>query len=372
MGKNKVKDYLPLHWCKQATDLSSKFFGIDADPRELRRATSSTLTSDEFGRLIKKYSNLPIMLGLKNQDIVKKQGETYAAVENLRDLDSMTLILMWGLNKQVYKFDKDFTDELVRTDNVRLTKDMFDYLPFSVLYIDISDNKELCEKIDAQGFFVSVEKISKDWMSDFLKDNELINDFLKDTEKWCIHICKIGEELFFNDMLFFPNSDIVLEGKDLGEDYTVPIYTEDGFKGMRSFNGMTYKKLVLQTLIYLSSTEPDIDETEQSKETYRAPSALQKKPKNKFSEIRTWQVGVRYGSAFRKWKSESSHSGVSTGTGSKKRPHTRRAHWSYYWYGKRDGVRVRRPKWIAEMFIGVDKNNAKEQPAVIHKAINDN
>ena len=61
--------------------------------------------------------------------------------------------------------------------------------------------------------------------------------------------------------------------------------------------------MVVQILNYLSSVQPDIEENPQTKKTYRKP-APHTEPKNKYSEIQKWDVGVRFGAAFRAWKKE--------------------------------------------------------------------
>lgn len=369
MAKNKIADYLPLKWTKSFSEPMYKIFGENFDPGIIRELLSENTTEDDRTKILRKYPKLSEMIEYTDPGIVAAQGKEIAATESIRDMDSISLVMLWALNKQVYKFNKDFTDELIRTDNVQLTKNIFDYLPYKIIYVDIEDNEELCKALDAKGMFISVEKISKHWQEERLKDRKDIDNVLIKNDRWSIHICKVNNELFFNDILFFPDTDIILESDDLGDEYLAPIFTNEGYIETRSYNAALYKKLVLQILLYLSSAEPDINESEKSKETYKAPSVLLKRPKNKYSEIRTWDVGIRYGTAFRKWKSEVSHNGTATGTGTKKRPHTRRAHWSYYWYGKKNSSeRVRRAKWIAEMLIGVDRANTKEQPVVIHKA----
>ena len=59
-------------------------------------------------------------------------------------------------------------------------------------------------------------------------------------------------------------------------------------------NTKLFSILVIQTLTYLASMEPDIRENPETKNTYRPP-AKDASPKNKYSEIQKWDVGVRYG-----------------------------------------------------------------------------
>ncbi len=83
-------------------------------------------------------------------------------------------------------------------------------------------------------------------------------------------------------------------------------------------------------------------------------------------------MGVRFGAAFRKWKADKSskkvnddcQAEVSSKSHSKQRPHSRRAHWSHYWYGHKE-EKVRRPKWINAYFVNMQ--DTSDSPAVIHR-----
>ena len=55
-----------------------------------------------------------------------------------------------------------------------------------------------------------------------------------------------------------------------------------------------------------------------------------------------------------------------------KKPHSRRAHWQYYWYGKKDGseVRYRRLKFVEATFVNFkEAEQLDEIPAVYHPVI---
>lgn len=80
---------------------------------------------------------------------------------------------------------------------------------------------------------------------------------------------------------------------------------------------------------------------------------------------------MRYGNAFRKWKKQKSNNSVlSSSSGDMKQgPHSRRAHWSHYWYGHGED-KVRRPKWVAAYFVNTD--NGEDATTVVHKVDNSN
>lgn len=372
MAKNKIKEYLPLKWCKNFTEQVAELDNISLE--DLKKLA----LGDENEKIytIKKYPKLrrvcdAIQKRDPNLSLIFAAGDESSTTkmfhEFLTDMDAVYNVLSWSKNKQVFKFDDDFINELIRTEDIYMVKDVFDYLPFNQFYIDFSDNKNLVEKIYCHGVFVFVEKV-------LFEKGQI--------EQYRFHLCKVTEEKYFNDILFFENKDGEHELLCEDEMATVSILNHDE-KGKRikdttiTFNARIYESVIFQILMYLSSVDADIEHNQTTQQTYRKPNPNQP-PKNKFSEVKAYDVGVRFGSAFRNWKktnvdnaSTENNSprkeGGSRGAGTPKRPHARRAHYSYYWYGKRDSdERVRRPKWIEATFVGLDKVKG-EQPAVIHK-----
>ena len=75
--------------------------------------------------------------------------------------------------------------------------------------------------------------------------------------------------------------------------------TSDSFKTQWFIGGLSnFRLFLLQFLMYLSSKEPDINESPDTINTYRPSSVI----RNKYSEIRKWEVGVRYGEKIRQFK----------------------------------------------------------------------
>ncbi len=386
--KRKEKEYLPLYWCRNMRrqlrdsingDISAEelfSFVSDVTGYAKRENSSSALkVMYEFGE---KYPDFADMMDSIAVMPDKKQS-AYMWSEILKDFDSIANILMWAENKQCFQFDADFIEELIRTDDLSLNKNAWDFLPFQSFYVDISANKKLCEEIVGDGIFVTVEKVPTEYEWTVPEEGLL-------REEWYVHLCKVNRNYFFHDLMAFPNATIECdypEEKAKVEVHDI-VYDENRVTGVETRNIIVNKKmyqvLVTQILNYLSSTEPDICENEQTKVTYKP------KPKNtnksrtedKFSEIRKWDVGIRFGTAVRKWRlsekampdsSDTEDTGETTDRKQRKnyrvRPHTRKAHWSHYWYGSGDN-KVRRPKWIAATFVNVG-NNQEKTPVVIHK-----
>ena len=265
-------------------------------------------------------------------------------------LESMAIIKKWSRNKQVFRLDNDFVHELLNTEEVFYEKDSWKFLPYQLFYLDIEDCPEYCEMFSCQGIFVYVHNLFEDGK-----------------EKVVIRIYRVNQDMFIKDMFELGNVSDQLGFCNLS-DTKEEIYLSNGEEKKITSNIRGLMTMVVQILNYLSSVQPDIEENPQTKKTYRKP-APHTEPKNKYSEIQKWDVGVRFGAAFRAWKKEQEStvpketSGTQHSRHGKVRPHCRKAHWSHFWYGSGEN-KVRRAKWRSEGVVGV---RTEDMPAVIHK-----
>lgn len=286
----KTEKYLPLKWVERFSVQLEEIFGKEISPDEVRVLCEEKYSATDRAKLKIKHPRIvDVEKAVSRMKDVEKEYQ--------RDINGMSLVMQWAKNKQVYALDEDFTNELLNTKTIALSKDAWDYLPYDFEYpIDSAfDAKEV----------------------DIIEQDE--------------------------------------NGKEIR-------------RGKEAFDGEMYSTLIPQILSYMASVEPDMQENENTKRTYRkpAPNAV---PKNKFSEVQQWDVGVRFGNSFRRWKKQQYEKNESSkSTGIKQRPHARRAHWSHYWYGHGED-KVRRPKWIAAYFVNTKEGI--EQPATIHKVNKD-
>lgn len=385
--KRKGKEYLPLQWCRNMRKQLRESIGENIPAEELfsfvsdvtrcekRNSFSPVLKiMQEFGDRYPAFADMMDSIA----DMPDKMQSAYLWKEVLKDFDSIANVTMWAENKQCFQFDTDFIEELLRTDNLSLNKDAWNFLPFRSFYVDISADKKLCEEIAGEGIFVTVEKVpvEHEWT---VPDGGLLR------EEWYVHLCKVSRKYFFYDLMVFPNAAVECEYSEEKAKVEVHdiVYENNKVAGLdtRSItvNKKMYQVLVTQILNYLSSEEPDICENEQTKVTYKPKNTDKSKTEDRFSEIRKWDVGVRFGTAFRKWRlsektapdlPDAEDADETTEKKQRKsyrvRPHTRKAHWSHYWYGSGEN-KVRRPKWIAATFVNVSKAKQESEPVVIHK-----
>ena len=128
-----------------------------------------------------------------------------------------------------------------------------------------------------------------------------------------------------------------------------------------------FLRKVLQVVLYVCTINADVKpNSEQKTITKRSTTGV---IRDRYAEIRKWDVGVRVGSAVRKFRQTKQTNSVNTerqGSHSPKRPHIRRGHWHHYWTGKLSDVNARKLvlKWTAPIYVGIDDTD--DSPAVIH------
>lgn len=133
----------------------------------------------------------------------------------------------------------------------------------------------------------------------------------------------------------------------------------------RNRDWLIFGFFLINTLLYLCADNNEIHESALTKQTYRPSTRI----RNKFSEIRKWECGYRYGAEVRKLKTASDDK-KETSSHAAPAPrktvieHTRRTHWHHYWVGKRNtDERKLILHWIPPTFVRGTKCDA----AVIHK-----
>lgn len=267
----------------------------------------------------------------------------------------------WSKSKQVYKPDKDFASVLMNTSKLEISRSMINHLPCKLFYIDTMD----CDFGDVDGIFVYIH--STDIQVFF-------NVFIltKQGLLFSFYLCGI-----YND------KDIVVMNYN---NFEFPDFTM--IQGLQ-YNHLFYKSkenpvetnnvsrkdislFALQMIAYLSIEEPQITESDLTKNTYK-PVKKGAIVKNKWSEVKIDDVGVRYGNAFRKQieiiKKDYENDNIDNNDDTTKRksptPHFRAAHWHKYWVGK--GRTELRVKWIEPVFVG----NSEPKNVIIHKIKNE-
>lgn len=241
----------------------------------------------------------------------------------------------WSETKQIYKFDADFLEVLLSTDNVCVSQDAYDYLPYNAFYIDFSDNKMLCNNFNSSGFFLNV-------------GTELSNGRK-------IYTCSINtlQGVYLNNAVMRIYPDREVSKKQLEENDKIFEVTHNGRLSNKELRSALYI-LVVQVLNYMTAENKDLEHSEFTKKNLKKHEKKIKAP-NSYAGIEEWNVGVRYGNAIRKYNKQEKNTGT-TGTGRKKKPHWRKAHWHHY-----------NGKLHWQCALAINMNSSKDVPIVVHK-----
>lgn len=251
---------------------------------------------------------------------------------------------VWKYNKTVYEPDYDFSKALLGTTKLRVYPHMIKYLPFNTFYLDFSKNN----LFEYNGFFVQVKV--NDSGSIRIISLPVENNFS------CIPMDDYeNKPTVYADTFRIKSEEFNRENEMSYFDYDLrkdEFWTSDSFKTQWFIGGVSnYRLFLLQFLMYLSSKEPDVIESPDTITTYKPTTIV----KNKYSEIRKWDVGFRYGEKirdFEKRKNSLPFGECNVGNQNSKKPHIRRAHWERYHIGEgRKGIVT---KWKEPIFVNGD------------------
>ena len=284
-----------------------------------------------------------------------KQRKIDPVIELLDQMVFSDLLMTWRETKQIYKIDKAFMVELSRTENLMIPASSLRHLPSDIMYIDFSDSGFL---YPVAGTFVYVVKDIEDPQVVMLMatNDKVLFSFYSSLQYDENRIAEIPDNQV-------PTSDFVAFDMSKAGDVKAKDYANDPRAKI--------VRAIYQILVFLSAQNTDIQENPVSRKYHREFTV----PKDRFSEVRTWDVGVRYGKAISFSKKEGAHTGgteeadaAETNTGSKKkrkpvRPHLRCAHWQRYRVGK--GRKETKMNWILPTIVGAGRE--EDLPAVIRE-----
>ncbi len=248
----------------------------------------------------------------------------------------------WAANKQVYKFDSELELALADSEEIKLPVRILDRLPYQTFYLEFAED----------GIF------RKNFHGAFINIVRKENGYLFYTER-----VKEDGRVMFGKAALVPNDN---------ED-GIFIFDKNVFSCDESDRNVDWTEFcfyMLNALLYLCADNAEIQESSVTKNTYHPSGRI----KNRFSEIRQWECGYRYGSEIRSQKKQKKSSDNCKGQTSElnicvKRSlpaHTRRAHWHHYWTGPRNGERKLILHWIPPVYV----SGTECQAAVVHKVIN--
>ena len=294
-----------------------------------------------------------------------------------KDIVSTSLVVdKWKKSKMVYRIDNDFFHEIKNTENIITSKEIFDRLPFDCFFIDLTQVENISR---FKGAWVNIVKTSEEfygvniymiqdvdytfftyyswykfnddneieWKPDDLPKSDFIARSFVDASK--INLNKTQREIEQEEQeaimkLFRETITNPIEPENLVD---VTLDMSDEYDPRQDI-----VIAIFQIMTFISVDASDISENPNTKQTYRPSTTV----KNKFSEVRMWDVGVRYGQAIHVAKQEykkyvKKYNGRGEGIKERKpvRPHMRRAHWHRYHIGK--GRQETKLIWLAPTYV---------------------
>lgn len=265
---------------------------------------------------------------------------------------------IWKYNKIVYEPDQEFSKALIGTKTLRVYPEMLKHIPFNTFYLDFSKNT----LFEYEGFFVNVNVYRDGTIKIMTLPTEINYSGIPVNADESNNI----PSAYMDSLVLRPSDYNMDNGKlyfdyDLNKDF---IMTSDSFRTQWFIGGISYyREFILQFLMYLSSKEPDIVESVDTINTYRHSDTI----KNKYSEVRKWDVGCRYGKKIRMYEKRNSmqYEIANINEQNTKRPHMRKAHWERYHIGKGRSEII--SKWIEPVFVN---GNSADIIATIHEVTN--
>ena len=272
----------------------------------------------------------------------------------------------WCKSKIVYKIDNEFFHEVKNTGNLKISKAMFKYLPVHTMYFDLYDVENIG---NFKGAWVNINSEN---------DEEYLFTIYMVTEGNLVEKNVPAFFSYYCGFWFRNEEETELDLKEALSDVVETFHIND----YRTFNTQTGEVIrqplnkaddhraeivtaILQILQFLHAKIEDISESPTTMKTYKPSQTI----KNKFSEVRMWDVGVRYGKAIKFAKQEMekeiklyANESVKEKKARKPiRPHIRSAHWQRYHVG--EGRKQIKVNWIPPVYVC----GGKEIAVTIHK-----
>ncbi len=300
------------------------------------------------------YSQIRKMYNNKFNELVKDRGLRYFSPDT--DYDFFTQMMQqliyydWRFHKLSYKLSDYLGRQLINMDYPKNAYcRCYTNLPARTIYIDLADVvNNICE--DLYGIFLTTTN----------KDGTLF-----------IVATSIIKGKHGRIMPIFASSRLQLGNmteQEIEED-TTPIkfnyeardteslVCEDGVE--RTFDMSALFRFIANFLVYLQASNRDMEKNSIIKDNFDKPVDRTKEVKNKFRELRQYDLGYKISTPIpNKGKSTESKGG----TGSPKSSHYRSAHWHHFWTGSgRDKKLI--IKWVDGIFVN---GKAEQEVAVVH------
>lgn len=179
------------------------------------------------------------------QAVSKSGGTNEEKSKSFKTLNRYYVHHQWDKKRQIYVLDPVFAEELMNTQNLSILQNMFSRLPCNTFAVDFSKSISVIETAGISGAVIAIDLYDEYW---FVKTS------FRDMED--------GQKGYASLNLFIENKDIDCSPEEFVEKHC-RISKDDDVILFQSRTALW--NLLLHTLVYFSSYEPDIRETAQSK-----------------------------------------------------------------------------------------------------------
>lgn len=219
-------------------------------------------------------------------------------------------LLNWNKLKQIYTFDTALWELIQNSEAFTFYSAAFDNLPFDCFCIEFQFYQFNC---------VIVRKTEISLSFTYLSDNTIS------------YIDMPFSELYEGKLI----DEIIKESYD----GAVPDYF---------LNNIRY---TLNAIMYLCTENPDIYTISEPIPAHQNKSQKSKKNSRKQPTVSSNKVGMNLGHIIRDNKNRYRYESEITGTGQKKSPHIRKAHFHHYWTGKKGEEKKITVKFLSPIFV---------------------
>lgn len=280
----------------------------------------------------------------KASDIYCKRIGVYNGLESINDFVDLMIFYdarrLWRRNKLSYLIDNALFETLMTMKAPKLSPvDCLTKLPANCFYIDYNGmGSELMEDLD--GSFVLTDKADKE-----------LNIIL-------LHLIRgrNGRELYNTTVYRLPLGDTDSFEFSTDSDIKSTYVCEDGIE-RTMYDGLLFK-FICNFLIYFHAANRDVEISERTRQNHEK---VQKTIKNKFREVKEFEVGFSYGRSISKDAKRIRYIGKTEEKGvahSPKSSHYRSAHWHHYWIGSGEDKKLI-IKWVEGVFVNGGKEEAE-------------
>lgn len=274
-------------------------------------------------------------------------------MRSVRDAQCIAALAPWRYSKEVFVMDEGMQELLFeQADDLKMDPEALLHLPYQSSYIQFAENTTF-GGVTYDGVFVHLEYDPN------THERELRLLYMKEGGRTIgvpIHI----DAGTIEDSIRVASEEAYKNIPDDRPELRRALFEETE---SRRQTALFYKQ-TLQLVLYLCAQNAEI--TPNSEQTFY----MQRSPviKDRYAEIRKWNVGVRIGNAVRSYRKVAMTHEKRGGTHASPRPHMRRGHWHNFWIGAKSDPAARKLvlKWVAPTFVNV---SAEETPVTLHPVI---